>query len=225
MVTLKTDKHAHSYLNEKKQLTNGRLLHYPNTLLFCVQLKTWVDSFRGRRSSLYGYPASMKTNTKPHPYLTEKNGKGYDSNLNCPDDIPKAQTELCDDHQTNSCYISVSPLGAGMLFQISSHKTMWDWIRDVLIPGIYEDSKDVALSNSTPYIGDGDAVLVGMPRLRQLRVKKGATTYLLKMIQTIERYCSSRLLNFYNGVKTSHIQLLDLLKCSNDITKIIYVPI
>ena len=51
--------------------------------------------------------------------------------------------------------------------------TMWDWIRDILIPGIYEDSKDVTLSNSTPYIADGDAVLVGMPRLRQLRVKKG----------------------------------------------------
>jgi len=49
---------------------------------------------------------------------------------------------------------------------------MWNWIRDVLIPGIYEDRKDVAMSNSTPYIGDGDAVLVGMPRLRQLRVKK-----------------------------------------------------
>ena len=48
----------------------------------------------------------------------------------------------------------------------------WDWARDVLIPGLYEDSKDVTLSNSTPYTGDGDAVLVGMPRLRQLRVRK-----------------------------------------------------
>jgi len=60
---------------------------------------------------------------------------------------------------------------------------MWNWIRDVLIPGIYEDRKDVAMSNSTPYIGDGDAVLVGMPRLRQLRVKKGAVTDLLKVIE------------------------------------------
>ena len=31
----------------------------------------------------------------------------------------------------------------------------------------------MAFSNSTSYIGDGDAVLVGMPRLRQLRVKNG----------------------------------------------------
>ena len=59
---------------------------------------------------------------------------------------------------------------------------MWNWIRDVLIPGIYEDRKDVALSNSTPYIGDGEAVLVGMPRLRQLRVKNGATTDLLNVL-------------------------------------------
>ena len=73
----------------------------------------------------------------------------------------------------------------GLFFQISSHKTMWDWIRDVLIPGIYEDRKDVAMSNSTPYIGDGDAVLVGIPRLRQLRVKKGAATDLLKAIEYI----------------------------------------
>lgn len=60
---------------------------------------------------------------------------------------------------------------------------MWDWIRDILIPGIYEDRKDVALSNSTPYIGDGEAVLVGMPRLRQLRVKEGAKSNLLKVIE------------------------------------------
>ena len=60
---------------------------------------------------------------------------------------------------------------------------MWDWIRGILIPGIYEDRKDVALSNSTPYIGDGEAVLVGMPRLRQLRVKEGAKSNLLKVIE------------------------------------------
>jgi len=78
-----------------------------------------------------------------------------------------------------------SSLPAGLFFQISSHKTMWDWILNILIPGIYEDRKDVALSNSTPYIGDGEAVLVGMPRLRQLRVKDGATADLLKMIECL----------------------------------------
>ena len=41
------------------------------------------------------------------------------------------------------------------------------------------DSKDVAVSNSTPYISDGDAVLVGMPRLRQLRVMKGKQRVLM----------------------------------------------
>ena len=83
---------------------------------------------------------------------------------------------------TNSLLFQISPI-TGLLFQISSHETLWDWIRDVLIPGIYEDRKDMAMSNSTPYIGDGEAVLVGIPRLRQLRVKKGATTDLLKIIE------------------------------------------
>ena len=41
------------------------------------------------------------------------------------------------------------------------------------------DSKAVAVSNSTPYISDGDAVLVGMPRLRQLRVMKGKQRVLM----------------------------------------------
>ena len=42
----------------------------------------------------------------------------------------------------------------------------------------------MAFSNSTPYIGDGDSVLVGMPRLRQLRVKKGAKNIcLMKVIK------------------------------------------
>jgi len=49
----------------------------------------------------------------------------------------------------------------------------WDWVRNVLVPGLYDDGKDLSSVSSGPYVGDGDAVLVGMPRLRQLRVKKG----------------------------------------------------
>ena len=40
----------------------------------------------------------------------------------------------------------------------------------------------MAFSNSTSYIGDGDAVLVGMPRLRQLRVKTGAKTFVVVVV-------------------------------------------
>ena len=54
---------------------------------------------------------------------------------------------------------------------------MWQWLQDVLLPGIYQYGKDVAFSNSTAFTGDGDVVLVGMPRLRQLRVKKGTNIY------------------------------------------------
>ena len=53
---------------------------------------------------------------------------------------------------------------------------MWKWLQEVLLPGIYQDNEDLAFSNSTTFIGD--AVLVGMPRLRQLRVKKGANTHI-----------------------------------------------
>ena len=60
---------------------------------------------------------------------------------------------------------------------------MWHWLQDVLLPGIYQDSEELAFSNSTPFTGESGAVLVGMPRLRQLRVKKGANTYISIILQ------------------------------------------
>ena len=60
---------------------------------------------------------------------------------------------------------------------------MWKWLQDILLPGIYQDDEDLAFSNSTTFTGEGDTVLVGMPRLRQLRVKKGANTYISIIFQ------------------------------------------
>ena len=60
---------------------------------------------------------------------------------------------------------------------------MWQWLQDVLLPGIYQDGEDLAFSNSTTFTGEGDVVLVGMPRLRQLRVKKGENTYMCIILQ------------------------------------------
>ena len=60
---------------------------------------------------------------------------------------------------------------------------MWKWLQDILLPGIYQDDEDLSFSNSTMFTGEGDAVLVGMPRLRQLRVKKGANTYISIIFQ------------------------------------------
>ena len=60
---------------------------------------------------------------------------------------------------------------------------MWKWLQDILLPGIYQDDEDLSFSNSTTFTGEGDAVLVGMPRLRQLRVKKGANTYISIIFQ------------------------------------------
>ena len=57
--------------------------------------------------------------------------------------------------------------------QISNHFNTWDWVRDVLVPGLFEDGKYFTLNSSSPYIGDGDAVLVGMfKKLYQRRPKK-----------------------------------------------------
>ena len=63
---------------------------------------------------------------------------------------------------------------------------MWQWLQDVLLPGIYQDGEDLAFSNSTKFTGEGDVVLVGMPRLRQLRVKKGENTYMCIIFQQDE---------------------------------------
>ena len=60
---------------------------------------------------------------------------------------------------------------------------MWQWLQDVLLPGIYQDGEDLAFSNSTTFTREGDVVLVGMPRLRQLRVKKGENTYMCIIFQ------------------------------------------
>ena len=60
---------------------------------------------------------------------------------------------------------------------------MRQWLQDVLLPGIYQDGEDLAFSNSTTFTGEGDVVLVGMPRLRQLRVKKGTNTYMCIILQ------------------------------------------
>ena len=65
---------------------------------------------------------------------------------------------------------------------------MWQWLQDVLLPGIYQDGKDVAFSNSTAFTEDGDVVLVGMPRLRQLRVKKGTNIYIYIHKHLFNRY-------------------------------------
>ena len=55
----------------------------------------------------------------------------------------------------------------------------WHWVQEVLVPGLFQDGKQQQQNASGPYVGDGEAVLVGMPRFRQLRVKKGFRLSLL----------------------------------------------
>ena len=49
----------------------------------------------------------------------------------------------------------------------------WGWLKNIFVPAIftadsYEDQKDRA----SEYIGNKRSILIGMPRLRQLRVMK-----------------------------------------------------
>ena len=58
------------------------------------------------------------------------------------------------------------------LIQVVDNKKYWSWLHDVFIPGVfsgrwYNGEKE----NQTMYIGDKHSLLVGMARVRQLRVK------------------------------------------------------
>ncbi|XP_022807270.1 polycystic kidney disease protein 1-like 2 [Stylophora pistillata] len=90
----------------------------------------------------------------------------------------------------------------GELNKISDRFNTWNWLRDVLVPGLFEDGKDVTLNSSSPYIGDGDAVLVGMPRLRQLRVKEGSCDVSIEELTTPFNSCVAAY-TFSNEDKTS----------------------
>ncbi|PFX34823.1 Polycystic kidney disease protein 1-like 2 [Stylophora pistillata] len=90
----------------------------------------------------------------------------------------------------------------GELNKISDHFNTWNWLRDVLVPGLFEDGKDVTLISSSPFIGDGDAVLVGMPRLRQLRVKEGSCDVSIEELTTPFNSCVAAY-TFSNEDKTS----------------------
>ena len=89
---------------------------------------------------------------------------------------------MCSNLTSSYVTIDFSFTYVPLVFQISSKVKTWEWMQEVLIPGLYEDNKDVSFSNTTPYIGDGEAALVGMPRLRQLRVKKGRKNNSLAVI-------------------------------------------
>lgn len=64
-------------------------------------------------------------------------------------------------------------LVVGSSTQVSDTASLWEWIEDVLIPGLY----DVTWYDGRPfkykegYISNREEFMLGMPRLRQLRLK------------------------------------------------------
>ena len=59
--------------------------------------------------------------------------------------------------------------------QVDSKAAFWDWIEEEFIPGIYDTSWYNGQQFIAPegYISTREAFLVGMPRLKQVRVKGG----------------------------------------------------
>ena len=60
-------------------------------------------------------------------------------------------------------------------FQVDSKEAFWAWINEVFIPGIYGTTwyNDQPFMAPEGYIESREAFLVGMPRLKQVRVKEG----------------------------------------------------
>lgn len=63
-----------------------------------------------------------------------------------------------------------------VIFQrVNSTPTFWNWTKEKLVPGVYfsewYNGKKVELQEG--FISSGYPFLVGMPRLRQIRIKAG----------------------------------------------------
>ena len=67
--------------------------------------------------------------------------------------------------------------------QVLNDTKYWSWLNDVFVPGVFAGKwYNGQEENQTMYIGDKRAVLVGMARARQLRVKP--SKFLLLRVQT-----------------------------------------
>ena len=64
------------------------------------------------------------------------------------------------------------------LFQVTNNTLFWNWSINVFVPAIYAGVWYNGLpENQSNYIGDKCSVLVGMPRVRQLRVKSSKSYF------------------------------------------------
>lgn len=75
------------------------------------------------------------------------------------------------------CMIPTSNFNGMFDFQVFNNTLYWSWLREVFVPGVYAGAWYNGLQeDQSIYIGDKCSVLVGMPRVRQLRVKPSKYT-------------------------------------------------
>jgi len=62
---------------------------------------------------------------------------------------------------------------------VNSKVAFWEWIEEEFMTGIYDNSWYNGRRFTAPegYISTREAFLVGMPRLKQVRVKEGEITF------------------------------------------------
>ena len=59
------------------------------------------------------------------------------------------------------------------IFQVTDSNRLWGWLRQEFIPNIYNQTWYNGLKEENDvYIGNKMSMLIGMPWMRQLRVKK-----------------------------------------------------
>ena len=57
----------------------------------------------------------------------------------------------------------------------------WGWLKNIFVPAIYSaESYEHEKETKSEYIRNKRSILIGMPRLRQLRVKKGTRFSLME---------------------------------------------
>ena len=66
-------------------------------------------------------------------------------------------------------------------FQISDVDSLWMWSRETLIPGLYSTEWYNGKKTQEGWIANNEDYLVGVPRLRLLRVEEGTPTALFQL--------------------------------------------
>lgn len=68
-----------------------------------------------------------------------------------------------------------NPLLSLFTLQVNSRVTFWSWMKNTFVPGVYNSSwyNGIPFDHEDGFISNRENFLVGMPRLRQVRVLPG----------------------------------------------------